>query len=108
MVRGPRNREKLQGYYDLYMKTGQIDPNVNPEIAASWQKSRELNPPTDRIRTDCRLSPETFAARQKLHRDAMMYLKHLTTGLRDFFKEYDISLLLLDDECVVLKSYSIR
>ena len=106
MVRGPRNREKLQGYYDLYMKTGQIDPNVNPEIAASWQKSREVNPPTDRIRTDCRLSPETFAARRKLHRDAMMYLKHLTTGLRDFFKEYDISLLLLDDECVVLKSYS--
>ena len=52
MVRGPRNREKLQGYYDLYMKTGQIDPNVNPEIAASWQKSREVNPPTDRIRTD--------------------------------------------------------
>ena len=66
MVRGPRNREKLQGYYDLYMKTGQIDPNVNPEIAASWQKSRKVNPPTDRIRTDCRLSPETFAARQKL------------------------------------------
>ena len=36
MVRGPRNREKLQGYYDLYMTTGQFDPNVNPEIAASW------------------------------------------------------------------------
>lgn len=106
MVRGPRSREKLQAYYDLYMDTGRLDPNINPEIAASWQRSRGYNAASDRIHTDHRLSPEAFAARQKLHRDAILYLRQLTGQLRDFFKEYDISLLLLDDECVILKSYT--
>lgn len=106
MVRGPRNRAKLNTYYDLYMETGKLDPNVNPEIAASWEKSRSFGAPTDRIHTDHRLPAADFAARQHLHSQAMEYLGQLTAGLRDFFKEYDISLLLLDDECVVLKSYT--
>ncbi len=106
MVRGPRNRAKLNTYYDLYMETGKLDPNVNPEIGASWEKSRNFGAPTDRIHTDHRLPAADFAARQRLHSQAMEYLGQLTAGLRDFFKEYDISLLLLDDECVVLKSYT--
>lgn len=106
MVRGPRSREKLRAYYDLYMKTGELDANVNPEIAASWQKSRSYAVPNDRIHTDHRLAPEAFAARQRLHQEAISYLQKLTSNLRDFFKEYDISLLLLDSECVILKSYT--
>ncbi|MCI6097907.1 MAG: sigma 54-interacting transcriptional regulator [Selenomonadaceae bacterium] len=106
MIRGPRSREKLKAYYESYMKTGRPDPNVNPEVAASWAKSRAYGAPTDRIHTDHRLSREDFAARQRLHKEAISYLRHLTNNLRDFFKEYDISLLLLDEECVILKSYT--
>ena len=90
MIRGPRSREKLKAYYDLYINKGRLDPNVNPEVAASWAKSRSHNAPTDRIHTDHRLSREEFAARQKLHREAITYLRHLTNNLRDFFKEYDV------------------
>lgn len=106
MIRGPRSREKLKAYYDLYIKTGRLDPNVNPEVAASWAKSRACGAPVDKIHTAHRLSREEFAARQKLHKEAIAYLRQLANSLRDFFKEYEISLLLLDDECVVLKSYT--
>lgn len=106
MIRGPRSREKLKAYYDLYIHTGRLDPNVNPEVAASWAKSRACGAPTDKIHTARRLPGEEFAARQKLHREAVAYLRQLANNLRDFFKEYEISLLLLDDECVVLKSYT--
>ena len=86
MIRGPRSREKLKAYYEAYMKTGRPDPNVNPEVAASWAKSRAYGAPTDRIHTDHRLSREDFAARQRLHKEAISYLRHLTNNLRDFFK----------------------
>lgn len=106
MMRGPRSREKLRSYYDLYMNEGKLDPNINPQVAASWEKSKAFHAPTDRIHTDHRLSKEELAARHKLHAGAIDYLRRLTNNLRDFFKEYDISLLLLDEECVVLKSYT--
>lgn len=106
MVRGPRNREKLKGYYEQYMATGVLDSNVNPEIAASWAKSRAYDPPTDRIHTENRLADEELALRRQKHATAIAYLQGLTDNLREFCKEYDISVLLLDEECVILKSYS--
>lgn len=106
MVRGRRNRDKLQGYYDLFMNTGQLDPNLNPEIAASWQESRRLGAASDKINIANRVSAGDFADRLNKHSGTIAYLQQLTSNLRDFFKEYDISLLLLDEECVILKSYT--
>ncbi len=107
MIREQRNRDKLAAYYEKFIKTGAIDPNVHPWVADSWRKSRSLKVPMDRMRVEHRLTAENFTQRKEKHRMAMEYLESMADGIREFFQKYDLCLLLLDTDCVVLKSYAL-
>ena len=107
MIREQRNRDKLVAYYEKFVKTGVIDPNVHPWVAESWKKSRVLKVPMDRMRVDHRLPKEAFARRKKKHQMALEYLEGMADGVREFFQKYDLCLLLSDADCVVLKSYAL-
>lgn len=107
MIREHRSREKLEAYYQKYVMTGVIDPNVHPWVADSWKRSRNGNVPREKMDTSHRLTPEAFAERQQKHRDAIHYLAKLSEDVREFFQQYDLSLLLIDQDLVVLKSFSL-
>ena len=107
MIREHRSREKLERYYETFRKEGVLDPNVHPWIAESWQRSRELGVRADKMNTSNRLSAGDFHELQEKHKNAIDYLAKLSEGIREFFQEYNLSLLLIDSDCVVLKSYSL-
>ena len=107
MIREHRSREKLESYYEKFTEEGILDPNVHPWVAESWQQSRALGVPREKMSTEKRFSPEEFHRLQAKHEDAIAYLMKLSEGIREFFQEYNLSLLLIDADCVVLKSYSL-
>ena len=47
MIRERRSKEKLEYYYQRFVRDGIIDPNVHPWVAAAWQQSRVANVPHD-------------------------------------------------------------
>jgi hypothetical protein len=53
------------------------------------------------------LPKDKFQELQAKHQDAIDYLSQLSEGIREFFQEYNLSLLLIDADCTVLKSYSL-
>ena len=107
MSREHRSRSKLEAYYQNYTENGKLDPNVHPWVAASWQRSQAYGVKQDKMDISHRLAPEKFRELQQGHRTAIDYLGHLSEGIKEFFQEYNLSLLLVDADCVVLKSYSL-
>ncbi len=107
MIREQRNRDKLVAYYEKFVKTGEIDPNVHPWVAESWRKSWALQVPREGVCVDHRLSSEEFAQRKKKHQMAIEYLEFMVDDIREFLQKYDLCLLLLDADCVVLKNYAL-
>lgn len=107
MIREHRSREKLLTYYDKYINEGVIDPNVHPWVAESWMKSKKLNVQSDTMYTGRKLSTEDFRLLQAQHKEAVDYLEVMVDNIREFFQKYNLCLLLLDADCVVLKSYAL-
>ena len=107
MIREQRNRDKLVAYYEKFVKTGEIDPNVHPWVADSWSKSRALKVPMEQMCVEHRLTSEAFVQRQKKHQMAIEYLESMADDIREFLQKYDLCLLLLDADCVVLKNYAL-
>ena len=107
MIREHRSREKLLTYYDKYINEGVIDPNVHPWVAESWMKSKKLNVQSDTMFTGRKLSTEDFRLLQAQHKEAVDYLEVMVDNIREFFQKYNLCLLLLDSDCVVLKSYAL-
>lgn len=107
MIREHRSREKLLTYYDKYINEGVIDPNVHPWVAESWMKSKKLNVQSDTMYTGRKLSTEDFRLLQAQHKEAVDYLEVMVDNIREFFQKYNLCLLLLDSDCVVLKSYAL-
>ena len=107
MIREHRSREKLLTYYDKYINEGVIDPNVHPWVAESWMKSKKLNVQSDTMFTGRKLSTEDFRLLQAQHKEAVDYLEVMVDNIREFFQKYNLCLLLLDADCVVLKSYAL-
>ncbi len=107
MIREQRSRTKLASYYSKYMEEGVIDPNVHPWVAESWQKSRENNVSTKAMSTVNYLSAEQLALYQQKHSNAIEYLEEFSQQIREFFQSYNLSLLLIDADNYVLKSYSL-
>ena len=105
MIREHRSREKLESYYRKFTEEGVMDPNVHPWVAESWRRSRELGVSTETMDVSHRLSVEELRKRQTGHGEAISYLARLSDGFREFFQKYNLSLLLVDTDCVVLKSY---
>lgn len=107
MIRERRNRDKLEYYYKKFVQEGVLDPNVHPWVAAAWQRSREGGIPHDVMPALIKLAKEELADRQHNHDSAISYLNHFYREIREFFNIYNLSLLLLDADCYVLKSYSL-
>ena len=106
MIRERRSRQKLETYYKRFTEKGEMDPNVHPWVAKSWSQSASLGVDYEKMSTTNRLTPEEFAELQKQHKPAIDYLENISVNVREFFQKYNISLLLLDANCTVLKSYS--
>ena len=106
MIREQRSREKLENYYEKFINGQGIDPNVHPWVADSWKKSYALGVPVGTLNTSNHLSDEDFRCLQVKHRTAIDCLDESVAEVREFFQKYNLSLLLVDADCVVLKSYS--
>ncbi|SEJ41370.1 Sigma-54 interaction domain-containing protein [Propionispira arboris] len=107
MIREQRSRTKLESYYKKYQEEGILDPNVHPWVAQSWQKSRQYQVGTKTMSTQNRLDNAVFTEYQKKHKNAIDYLSQFSEEIREFFQKYNLSLLLIDADCNVLKSYSL-
>lgn len=107
VMREKRNKEKLRHYYEKYITQGEIDANVHPWVAASWQRSRALAVPNRNITALPRLSPLELACRQEQHRPVIECLDRLYDALKGHFDVYNLNLLLLDAECYILRSYAL-
>lgn len=106
MLREQRSREKLENYYRRFREDGVIDNNVHPWVAESWKESSALNVPADKIRDLKVVAPEEFAELQQKHSSAINFLADMSDKIREFLQHYSLSLLLIDSNYLVLKSYA--
>ena len=106
MIRERRTREKLQAYYRKYFDQGVLDPNVHPWVAEAWQKSRAAGVPSKTFGPLIQLAGHDRDERLLSARPLIRQLDGLYENLRDFFSLNNISLLLLDRDSYVLKSYA--
>ncbi len=107
MIREHRSRTKLEAYYEKFAQEGILDPNVHPWVADSWQQSKKYGVGLEKMKIAHLLSREEFHELQAKHEDAIAYLAQLSDGIKEFFQEYNLSLLLIDADSTVLKSYSL-
>jgi DNA-binding NtrC family response regulator len=107
MIRERRSKEKLMNYYKKFIDEGVMDPNVHPWVAESWEQSKELGITSQVMPKLVKLSKDELARRQHLHRPAMDYLNGLYNETREHFNVYNLSLLLLDQDCYVMKNYAL-
>jgi len=107
MIREQRSKEKLESYYQKFIAEGILDPNVHPWVAQSWNKSKELNVSSDKMPSLVKLDKQELVRRQQLHQGAIEYLNGLYSQTREYFNVYNLSLLVLDHECYVLKNYAL-
>ncbi len=107
MIREHRSREKLEGYYRKYIEKNELDPNVHPWVADSWQQSRDFGVGAEHMATRSRLTASELTTLQLKNANAIDYLGDFAEDIREFFQKYNLSLLLVDADCTVLKSYSL-
>ncbi|MHC1761358.1 MAG: sigma-54-dependent Fis family transcriptional regulator [Negativicutes bacterium] len=106
MIREQRTREKLRMYYQKFMTQGVMDPNVHPWVAEAWQKSRALGVPAKSFGPFVRLTETERGERLSTARTVIRHLDGLYENIREFLSHNNISVLLLDRETYVLKSYT--
>lgn len=106
MIRERRNKDKLVQYYQKFIHENILDPNVHPWVAESWQNSRQLGVPANAMPPLIKLDKAELAGRQGQHHAAIGYLDGLYQEIREHFSTRNLSLLLLDSECYVLKSWA--
>jgi DNA-binding NtrC family response regulator len=107
MIRERRSKEKLMNYYKKFIDEGVMDPNVHPWVAESWEQSKELGITSQVMPKLVKLSKDELGRRQHLHHPAMDYLNGLYNETREHFNVYNLSLLLLDQDCYVMKNYAL-
>ena len=106
MIREQRTREKLRTYYQKFTSQGILDPNVHPWVAEAWQKSRAAGVPAKNFGPFVRLTEAERGERMAGARTAIRHLDGFYDTLREFLSHNNISLLLLDRDSYVLKSYT--
>lgn len=106
MIRERRSKGKLEHYYYKFVYEGKLDPNVHPWVAESWQRSVVYRVAHESMPPLTRLSKQELAERQARHHMAVEYLQGLYQDIQEHFTKYNLSLLLLDQDCYVLKSYA--
>ena len=106
MIREQRTREKLRMYYQKFMTQGVMDPNVHPWVAEAWQKSRALGVSAQSFGPFVRLTETERGERLSAARTVIRHLDGLYENIREFLSHNNISVLLLDRESYVIKSYT--
>lgn len=106
MLREQRSRDKLEAYYRQFRQNGTIDQNVHPWVAKSWKKSQSMKVPADVIEAKQVMGKADFAALQARNQVAIDFLRNMSDRIREFLQHHNLSLLLLDNTCLVLKSYA--
>lgn len=107
MIREQRSKEKLEQYYRKFIEQGIMDPNVHPWVAESWEASRQAGVPHERMWLTQRLTREELAARRQTNEAALSFIESLYQTLQEHFSAYNLSLLLVDRDCYVLKNYAL-
>ncbi len=106
MIREQRTREKLHLYYQKFMTQGVMDPNVHPWVAEAWQKSRAAGIAAKKFGAFTRLTEKERGERLAAARTVIRHLDGLYDSVREYLSNNNISILLLDRESYVLKSYT--
>lgn len=107
MIRERRSKEKLEQYYRKFIDQGIVDPNVHPWVAESWENSRTANVPHERMHLTHKLTREQLTVRRQSNSAAITFVDSLYRTLQEHFSAYNLSLLLVDRDCYVLKSYAL-
>lgn len=107
MIREKRNKEKLKQYYNKFVNEGTIDPNVHPWVAESWKQSVAVNPSGGKTLTLDNLSAEQLKEKQETHKTAIGFLDNFYKLSREYFNMHGLSMMLVDMDNCVLKSYSL-
>lgn len=106
MIRENRSRNKLAGYYRKFIDEGIIDPNVHPWVAQSWEESRMQGISPQGGLPLLRVPREELQLRQERHRRVIDYVASMVAEVREFFRKFRLTLLLLDEENVVIRSFA--
>ena len=106
MIREQRTREKLRTYYQKFMTQGVMDPNIHPWVAEAWQRSRAAGVHPHSFGNFMRLTETERGERLAAEQTVIRHLDSLYNSIREFLSQNNISLLLLDRESYVLKSYT--
>ena len=106
MIREQRTREKLRTYYQKFMTQGVMDPNIHPWVAEAWQRSRAAGVRPQSFGAFVRLTETERGERLAAEQTVIRHLDSLYNSIREFLSQNNISLLLLDRESYVLKSYT--
>lgn len=106
MIRENRSRNKLAGYYRKFIDEGIIDPNVHPWVAQSWEESRMQGISPQGGLPLLRVPREELQLRQERHRRVIDYVASMVSEVREFFRKFRLTLLLLDEENVVIRSFA--
>lgn len=106
MIRERRSKEKLQQYYHKFTEHGELDPNVHPWVAESWRRSQAEGIDHNHMPSLRKLDKKELVLRREKHQAALGYLDGLYREISEHFNIYNLSLLLLDNECYTLKSYA--
>ena len=106
MLRERRSKEKLQYYYETFIRTGIVDPNVHPWVADAWKRSRDMKIPHAVMPILDKLSKAELNELKQKSKAASNFLDGLYHEIHELFNTYNLSLLLLDSNCYVLKSYA--
>lgn len=106
MIREKRSKEKLQSYYTKFVNEGIVDPNVHPWVAESWQYSSQMGIGKTVMPTLSRLPKSELTQRRVRHQVAIDYIGSMYSEIEEHFNLYNLSLLLLDNECYALKNYA--
>ena len=107
MIRERRSKEKLEQYYRKFVDHGVMDPNVHPWVAESWEVSRDSGVPHEKMVLTHKLTREELAARRQGNQAAIDFVDSLYQTLQEHFSAYNLSLLLVDRDCFVLKNYAL-
>ena len=107
MIRERRSKEKLQAYYETFIKSGTVDPNVHPWVAESWKRSRDWKVPHISMPMLDRLPKAELNDLKVKNKPAIEYLDGLFKEVHEHFNIYNLSLLLLDSNSYVLKNYAL-
>ncbi len=107
MIRERRNKEKLAIYYQKFMTEGIVDPNVHPWIAESWRRCRTRGLDSVQMRDLPQLNAAELNERYENNKAAIGFVDGLYERNKQCFNNYNLNLLLIDEESYVLRNYDL-